>query len=82
MMMMLKEMILALQWLTVQLESTGPSLLLTEPELHAGPNFVTRPDTEKPERDPTRKPCSNAAKTRSPLKFAGVPKLTKRSQPL
>jgi len=30
----------------------------------------------------TRVPCSNAAKTRNPLKFAGVPKLTKRSQPL
>jgi len=27
----------------------------------------------------TRVPCSNAAKTRNPLKFAGVPKLTKRS---
>jgi len=27
-------------------------------------------------------PCSNAAKTRNPLKFAGSPKLTKRSQPL
>jgi len=26
--------------------------------------------------------CSNAAKTRNPLKFVGVPKLTKRSQPL
>jgi len=26
--------------------------------------------------------CSNAAKTRNPLKFAWVPKLTKRSQPL
>ena len=26
--------------------------------------------------------CSNAAKTRNPLKFAGCPKLTKRSQPL
>jgi len=22
-------------------------------ELHTGPNFVTRPDPEKPERDPT-----------------------------
>jgi len=30
----------------------------------------------------SRAPCSNAAKTRKPLKFAGVPKLTKRSQPL
>jgi len=30
----------------------------------------------------TRVPCSNAAKTRNPLKVAGVPKLTKRSQPL
>ena len=30
----------------------------------------------------TRVPCSNAAKTRNPLKFARVPKLTKRSQPL
>jgi len=27
-------------------------------------------------------PCRNAAKTRNPLKYAGVPKLTKRSQPL
>ena len=27
-------------------------------------------------------PCSNAAKTRNPLKFAGVPKLTKGSQPI
>jgi len=27
-------------------------------------------------------PCSNAAKTRNPLKLAGGPKLTKRSQPL
>jgi len=27
-------------------------------------------------------PCSNAAKTRNPLKLAGVPKLTKGSQPL
>ena len=26
--------------------------------------------------------CSNAAKTRNPLKFVGCPKLTKRSQPL
>ena len=26
--------------------------------------------------------CSNAAKTRNPLKLAGCPKLTKRSQPL
>ena len=26
-------------------------------------------------------PCSNAAKTRKPLKVAGVPKLPKRSQP-
>jgi len=26
--------------------------------------------------------CSNAAKTRNPLKFAGCPKLTKRSQPV
>ena len=26
--------------------------------------------------------CSNAAKTRNPLKLPGVPKLTKRSQPL
>ena len=30
----------------------------------------------------TRVPCSNAAKTRNPLKLPGVPKLTKRSQPL
>ena len=30
----------------------------------------------------TRVPCSNAAKTRNPLKLAGVPKLTKRSQAL
>ena len=30
----------------------------------------------------TRVPCSNAAKTRNPLKFAGVPKLPDRSQPL
>ena len=30
----------------------------------------------------TRVTCSNAAKKRNPLKFAGVPKLTKRSQPL
>jgi len=30
----------------------------------------------------TRVPCSNAAKTRKPLKFAGVPKLANRSQPL
>ena len=29
----------------------------------------------------SRVPCSNAAKTRNPLKFAGVPKLKKRSQP-
>jgi len=27
-------------------------------------------------------PCSNAAKTRNPLKFAGVPQTTGRSQPL
>ena len=27
-------------------------------------------------------PCSNDAKTRNPLKFAGVPKLQDRSQPL
>jgi len=27
-------------------------------------------------------PCSTAAKTRNQLKFGGVPKLTKRSQPL
>jgi len=27
-------------------------------------------------------PCSNAAKTRNPLKFAGCPKLPDRSQPL
>ena len=27
-------------------------------------------------------PCSNAVKTRNPLKLAGCPKLTKRSQPL
>ena len=27
-------------------------------------------------------PCSNAAKTRNPLKLAGVPKLTKGSQPV
>jgi len=30
----------------------------------------------------TRVPCSKAAKTRKPLKFAGCPKLTNRSQPL
>ena len=30
----------------------------------------------------TRVPCSNAAKTRNPLKLDGCPKLTKRSQPL
>ena len=30
----------------------------------------------------TRVPCSNAAKTRNPLKFAGCPKLANRSQPL
>jgi len=30
----------------------------------------------------TRVPCSNAAKTQNPLKFAGVPKLPNRSQPL
>jgi len=30
----------------------------------------------------SRVPCSNAAKTRNPLKFAGVPKLTNRFQPL
>jgi len=30
----------------------------------------------------SRVPCSNAAKARNPLKFAGVPKLTKRYQPL
>ena len=30
----------------------------------------------------TRVPCSNAAKTRNPLKFAGVPQTTGRSQPL
>ena len=30
----------------------------------------------------TTVPCSNAAKTRNPLKFAGVPKLPKRCQPL
>ena len=30
----------------------------------------------------TRVPCSNAAKTWKPLKFAGVPKLANRSQPL
>jgi len=30
----------------------------------------------------TRVPCSTAAKTRNPLKFAGCPKLAKRSQPL
>ena len=29
-----------------------------------------------------RVPCSNAAKTRNPLKFAGFPKLTKWSHPL
>jgi len=29
----------------------------------------------------TRVACSNAAKTRKPLKFAGVPKLPNRSQP-
>jgi len=27
-------------------------------------------------------PCSNAAKMRNPFKFAGVPKLANRSQPL
>jgi len=27
-------------------------------------------------------PCSNTAKKRNPLKFAGVPKLLNRSQPL
>jgi len=30
----------------------------------------------------TRVPCSNAAKTRKPLKFAECPKLANRSQPL
>jgi len=30
----------------------------------------------------TRVQCSNAAKTRNPLKLPGVPKLTKRPQPL
>ena len=30
----------------------------------------------------TRVSCSNAAKTRNPLKFAGCPKLANRSQPL
>ena len=30
----------------------------------------------------TRVPCSNAAKTRNPLNFAGCPKLANRSQPL
>jgi len=30
----------------------------------------------------TRVPCSNAAKTRNPLKFAGVPQTNERSQPL
>ena len=30
----------------------------------------------------TRVPCSNAAKTRNPMKFAGVPQLANRSQPL
>ena len=30
----------------------------------------------------TRVPCSNAAKTRNPLKLPGCTKLTKRSQPL
>jgi len=30
----------------------------------------------------TRVPCSNAAKTRNPLKFAGVPKFPNQSQPL
>ena len=30
----------------------------------------------------TRVSCSNVAKTPNPLNFAGVPKLTKRSQPL
>jgi len=33
-------------------------------------------------RPTTRVPCSNAAKTQKPLKFAGVPQLAKRSQPL
>ena len=37
----------------------------------------------RPSMTPTsRVPCINAAKTRNPLKFAGVPKLTTRSQPL
>jgi len=31
---------------------------------------------------PTTVPCSNDAKTRNPLKCAGVPKLANRSQPL
>ena len=30
----------------------------------------------------TRVPCSNAATTRNPFKFAGVPKLANKSQPL
>ena len=30
----------------------------------------------------TRGPCSNAAKMRNPMKLAGCPKLTNRSQPL
>ena len=30
----------------------------------------------------TRVPCSNAAKMQNPLKFAGVPKLPNRSEPL
>jgi len=30
----------------------------------------------------TGMPCSNSAKTRNPLKFAGVPKLANKSQPL
>jgi len=30
----------------------------------------------------TEVPCINAAKTRNPLKLAGVPKLSDRSQPL
>jgi len=34
--------------------SPQPKRQLLRAKLHAGPNFVTRPDPEKPERDPTR----------------------------
>ena len=33
-------------------------------------------------RPPTRESCSNAAKTRNPLKLAGLPQTNERSQPL